>query len=605
LGRNVATGWDPAGANPISMTLRMFQRKSGDSQRNSRRTDPLPSPPPNTERINVRVPNNVLPGSELQFANPRTGQFFKAIVPNGVAAFGSFLVDVPLSPPRTPTVTYPPYRPVATSSAGAWTSPASTSSGARPPAADTTPAGSGAPQGRAADAQRASQEAAARAEAANAAAARAAAERAAETEFAAAIAASVAEADAASRRRQGREEAADRLAALQLADAVQQSEAEARRAQLSRANSARSGSDAPAAADSGQALQAFAAAASRGWQQPPQPPPPPPPPPPLPPPGEAAPPAAEPGSASTDVDFLGPPPQGPPPVPPVLLPISSVNSHTPRRSPRRSLSPGASATNSAPVEASLAEQHAECALCFDELHTTPCAVFRSNSARSCSHFLHEPCARSLSRQECPLCRTSFDSVEPLPAVDADPEAWFRCVECAGDGALTQAQVVDALLTQFALEPLRFEAAVEHNWKRWDASSEGAIRFEAFAAAGSGLLAFTKAHLARAEARATGENAPAPDISSERNAWFDYFDEDGAGVLSQEAVTRGIIKTHGLSSDLREVAQMKELVNAVWAIFDEAGEGFVTREAFLRPGEGLADAIIASRETLGRVQQQAA
>jgi hypothetical protein len=47
--------------------------------------------------------------------------------------------------------------------------------------------------------------------------------------------------------------------------------------------------------------------------------------------------------------------------------------------------------------------------------------------------------------------------------------------------------------------------------------------------------------------------------------------------------------------------MRELVAAVWGLFvDEAGgghEGLITREAFLRPADGLADAIIASREAL--------
>ena len=34
------------------------------------------------------------------------------------------------------------------------------------------------------------------------------------------------------------------------------------------------------------------------------------------------------------------------------------------------------------------------------------------------------------------------------------------------------------------------------------------------------------------------------------------------------------------------------------LFDLDGTGHVTRDEFLRPGDGLADAIIAARATLG-------
>lgn len=71
--------------------------------------------------------------------------------------------------------------------------------------------------------------------------------------------------------------------------------------------------------------------------------------------------------------------------------------------------------------------------------------------------------------------------------------------------------------------------------------------------------------------------------------------------------RGLIKTYGLSSDLAQVVQMRENVAAVWALFVDgaADEGYacVTREAFLRPADGLADAIIASRATLAQCRAQ--
>ena len=58
--------------------------------------------------------------------------------------------------------------------------------------------------------------------------------------------------------------------------------------------------------------------------------------------------------------------------------------------------------------------------------------------------------------------------------------------------------------------------------------------------------------------------------------------------------RALIKTYSLASDLGQVRQMRELVSAVWPLFDLDGTGRVSQQEFLRPGDGLADAIIASR-----------
>jgi len=66
-----------------------------------------------------------------------------------------------------------------------------------------------------------------------------------------------------------------------------------------------------------------------------------------------------------------------------------------------------------------------------------------------------------------------------------------------------------------------------------------------------------------------------------------------GAMARTQV-RGLIKTYNLSSDLSQVQQMRTLVDAVWPCFDTDGTGRVSREEFLKPGDGLADAIIASR-----------
>ena len=41
--------------------------------------------------------------------------------------------------------------------------------------------------------------------------------------------------------------------------------------------------------------------------------------------------------------------------------------------------------------------------------------------------------------------------------------------------------------------------------------------------------------------------------------------------------------------------MRGTIEAVWCIFDEDGSGCIERDEFLRPGDGLADTIIATVE----------
>jgi hypothetical protein len=52
---------------------------------------------------------------------------------------------------------------------------------------------------------------------------------------------------------------------------------------------------------------------------------------------------------------------------------------------------------------------------------------------------------------------------------------------------------------------------------------------------------------------SGEAAAAvPDVATDRNRWFDYFDADQTGELNPEELTRALIKTYALGTDLRQV-----------------------------------------------------
>lgn len=74
--------------------------------------------------------------------------------------------------------------------------------------------------------------------------------------------------------------------------------------------------------------------------------------------------------------------------------------------------------------------------------------------------------------------------------------------------------------------------------------------------------------------------------------FDYWDEDSNGGIDSDELSRALVKTLNLSSDLHQVRSMQDTVKSIWCIFDSDGNGTIERDEFLAP-DGLADTIIAT------------
>merc|ERR1712098_284946 len=86
-----------------------------------------------------------------------------------------------------------------------------------------------------------------------------------------------------------------------------------------------------------------------------------------------------------------------------------------------------------------------------------------------------------------------------------------------------------------------------------------------------------------------DDAPIPDVSNDKDGWFEYFDEDHSGTLEKGEVIRALIKTFRLSSDLSKVEEMRQVVAAVWPMFDPDGSESIDRAEFL-DRDGLADTV---------------
>ena len=67
------------------------------------------------------------------------------------------------------------------------------------------------------------------------------------------------------------------------------------------------------------------------------------------------------------------------------------------------------------VEEAAATASLECAVCLDELYSSPCAMLSHQGVLICSHVLHIKCAAKCYHAQslCPICRKSFDALRPI------------------------------------------------------------------------------------------------------------------------------------------------------------------------------------------------
>lgn len=241
-----------------------------------------------------------------------------------------------------------------------------------------------------------------------------------------------------------------------------------------------------------------------------------------------------------------------------------------------------------------AKRYAECAICFEPLNGAPVGVFLDAAGKRVSnHYYNLEAARSwlaTGNGMDPLTRSPISSVKPVPDVRNDPDGWFSVVDMNGDGRLSRAEAIEAIKAQYPVDVAALDAAVTDPnnwmWQQWDADRSGYLERRELLAK-DGLVASVR------DMFAAKPRGGIPDMRSNKQAWYEYFDEDRSGSLEQEEVVRALIKTLHLSSDQARVAEMRNTVQAIWPVFDSDGSGSIERGEFLAPGDGLADTIIAT------------
>jgi Ca2+-binding EF-hand superfamily protein len=246
---------------------------------------------------------------------------------------------------------------------------------------------------------------------------------------------------------------------------------------------------------------------------------------------------------------------------------------------------------------SLADEHAECAICYVPLcDQDMCLLVSDSEERVCTHFFHTQCVSQWfsscddesEPKTCPCCRREAHGSMNVPVPEEDPDGWFKCMDFDNDGGLSKTEVRNALMAQIPLNEKLLEEAINKFWHRWDPDNSGEISKEEMLDPQRGLLAFVRntRELARTESRAPPALSNATKID-----FFDFWDEDESGTLEKEEVTRALLKTFGLSSqDIAKVGEMRDIVNKTWFLFDHDGDGIIDRNEFVAVN-GLADAVI--------------
>ena len=241
-----------------------------------------------------------------------------------------------------------------------------------------------------------------------------------------------------------------------------------------------------------------------------------------------------------------------------------------------------------------AQDHCECAVCFDELYKRTQGVLLDDAGRRlCKHVVHLNCLKDLPSYNdnhgaplCPLCRRESAGVTELPSIFEDARRWFDLVDLDRNGQVAAEDVLATLKAQLPVDEEAIDAQWDSLWAHFDHNSSGTLAYDDVAAPERGLVAFLeRAGLNKVIPKSP--RAPPPKLESDPGAWFDYWDEDGVGALEEGEVLRALVHSLDLRGDRGQVRGTADLVRACLAACDI--DSRVTREDFVREN-GLATVV---------------
>jgi Ca2+-binding EF-hand superfamily protein len=228
-------------------------------------------------------------------------------------------------------------------------------------------------------------------------------------------------------------------------------------------------------------------------------------------------------------------------------------------------------------------QHQECTVCLESLPSQPVAnLIDSSGNKICNHTIHVSCAHEI--HACPCCGKNFSSIQSVPQLSKDnARVWFDYLDADHSGALSYEEILDGLKAQCYLDWNRIEIDADKLWSQWDKDRNMQISFDEFVNPSNGVMVYLEQHYPPAP------RSPPPDIRQNKQAWFEYWDEDHSNTLDKDEVARALIKTFRLLHIDRSA--VLAVLDMIWPIFDSDNSGKIDKREFVST-DNLGDTIIA-------------
>jgi len=239
-------------------------------------------------------------------------------------------------------------------------------------------------------------------------------------------------------------------------------------------------------------------------------------------------------------------------------------------------------------------------VCYSALHLKWVSMCVDGKGRpTCKHFYHTSCLQLLRKPACLVdgCGASFQYRRSLPNILDEQDKWFSFVDFDGQNACARHDVYKVLCAQLPLDAKRLDDYMRQAWHRWDKAGDDKITRESMFRPKTGLMAALqrKRETLRPDVDDVGNplREVAPDIRWDASLWFDHYDDDHSRMLSRDEVIRGLVHSFDAAGDVPVASIIRDVIQAVWPVFDLDGSGEIDRNEFLKPKEGLADSIVAS------------